>query len=39
MKKFIDWFEQESSVDLVLKAGVAHLWFVTIHRSKMATDV
>ena len=31
MKKFIDWFEKESSTDLVLKAGVAHLWFVTIH--------
>jgi len=31
MKKFLDWFERESSTDLVLKAGVAHLWFVTIH--------
>jgi Fic family protein len=31
MKKFINWFEKESSTDLVLKAGVAHLWFVTIH--------
>jgi len=31
MKKFLDWFEKESSTDLVLKAGVAHLWFVTIH--------
>jgi Fic family protein len=31
MKKFIDWFEKESSTDLVLKAGIAHLWFVTIH--------
>jgi Fic family protein len=30
-KKFLDWFEKESSIDLVLKAGVAHLWFVTIH--------
>jgi hypothetical protein len=29
MKKFLDWFEKESSTDLVLKAGVAHLWFVT----------
>jgi Fic family protein len=31
MKKFLDWFEKESSTDLVIKAGVAHLWFVTIH--------
>jgi Fic family protein len=31
MKKFLDWFEKESSTDLVLKAGIAHLWFVTIH--------
>jgi Fic family protein len=31
MKKFLDWFEKESSTDLVLRAGVAHLWFVTIH--------
>jgi Fic family protein len=31
MKKFLDWFEKESSTDLVLEAGVAHLWFVTIH--------
>ena len=31
MKKFLDWFEKKSSTDLVLKAGVAHLWFVTIH--------
>jgi Fic family protein len=31
MKKFLDWFEKERSTDLVLKAGVAHLWFVTVH--------
>jgi Fic family protein len=31
MKKFLNWFEKERSADLVLKAGVAHLWFVTIH--------
>jgi len=31
MKKFLDWFEKDDSNDLVLKAGVAHLWFVTIH--------
>ncbi len=31
MKLFLDWFESESSEDPVLKAGIAHLWFVTIH--------
>jgi Fic family protein len=31
MKKFLDWFEKDNSTDLVLKSGVAHLWFVTIH--------
>ncbi len=31
MKSFLQWLEKENSTDLVLKAGVAHLWFVTIH--------
>jgi Fic family protein len=31
MKKFLEWFEKDHLTDLVLKAGVAHLWFVTIH--------
>ncbi|MDH5603775.1 MAG: Fic family protein [Cyclobacteriaceae bacterium] len=31
MKRFIDWFENEHEIDLVLKAAIAHLWFVTIH--------
>lgn len=31
MKRFLDWFEENRSIDLVLKAGVAHLWFVTLH--------
>ena len=31
MGSFLEWFEVGSSVDPVLKAGVAHLWFVTIH--------
>jgi Fic family protein len=31
MRKFVDWFEKDHSTDLVLRAGVAHLWFVTIH--------
>jgi Fic family protein len=31
MKAFLDWFEKDQGIDPVLKAGVAHLWFVTIH--------
>lgn len=31
MAKFLDWFNAPSSVDPVLKAGIAHFWFVTIH--------
>lgn len=31
MKAFIKWFEQQDDIDPVLKAGIAHLWFITIH--------
>lgn len=31
IKAFLKWFNEESTTDPVLKAGVAHLWFVTIH--------
>ena len=31
MKVFMKWFNQEMMIDPVIKAGVAHLWFVTIH--------
>jgi Fic family protein len=31
MNIFLDWFNNDSGLDLVVKAGVAHLWFVTIH--------
>lgn len=31
MKRFLAWFNDASGVDPVLKAGVAHFWFVTIH--------
>ncbi|MEP6564193.1 MAG: Fic family protein [Mesorhizobium sp.] len=31
MKAFLDWFNGEDGNDPVLKAGLAHLWFVTIH--------
>lgn len=31
MQDFLTWFNKQHSVDPVLKAGIAHLWFVTIH--------
>ena len=31
MRAFLDWFNAPSDVDPVLKAGLAHLWFVTVH--------
>ena len=31
MSAFLDWFNADSHVDEVLKASLAHLWFVTIH--------
>jgi Fic family protein len=31
MKAFLTSFDGENTIDPVLKAGVAHLWFVTIH--------
>ncbi|MBA3677328.1 MAG: Fic family protein [Sphingosinicella sp.] len=31
MKAFLSWFEADKGIDPVLKAGVAHLWFITIH--------
>lgn len=31
MKEFIDWINTETDIDPVLKAAVAHLWFVAIH--------
>jgi len=31
MRAFVRWFNAHDSMDLVLKAGVAHLWFVTVH--------
>lgn len=29
--RFLTWFESSSGVDPLLTAGLAHLWFVTIH--------
>jgi len=31
MQRFLEWFNKEQHLDPVLKAGIAHLWFVTIH--------
>jgi len=31
MHQFLEWFEADQGIDPVIKAGVAHLWFVTIH--------
>lgn len=31
MKVFLDWFARTTEMDPVLKAGIAHLWFVTLH--------
>lgn len=31
MDLFLNWLEKEDGLDLVLKAAIAHLWFVTIH--------
>jgi len=31
MGSFLGWFEGKGQIDPVLKAGLAHLWFVTVH--------
>ena len=31
MARFLEWFNASSTTDGVLRAGVAHLWFVTVH--------
>lgn len=31
MKLFLSWFNEKKSTDSILKAAMAHLWFVTIH--------
>jgi Fic family protein len=31
MGKFLSWFNAHDLLDPVLKAGIAHLWFVTLH--------
>jgi Fic family protein len=31
MKRFLEWYNTNTTSDPVLKAGLSHLWFVTIH--------
>lgn len=31
MEAFLDWFNASQDIDPVLKAAIAHLWFITIH--------
>jgi Fic family protein len=31
MSHFLDWFNSETTMDFLLKAAVAHIWFLTIH--------
>lgn len=31
MQRFLDWFNGDTTAEPVLKAALAHLWFVTIH--------
>jgi len=31
MEKFLDWFNNNNSLDPVLKAAIAHFWFIIIH--------
>ncbi|MFH1525526.1 MAG: Fic family protein [Bacteroidota bacterium] len=31
MDRFISWFNNEGELEPVLKSGIAHIWFITIH--------
>ncbi len=31
ISRFINWFNNENNMEPVLKSGLAHLWFITIH--------
>lgn len=31
MEGFLKWFNTENLLDPIIKAGIAHLWFITIH--------
>ena len=38
MDAVLEWFNAPTDTDWVLRSGLAHLWFVTIHPSMTATD-
>ncbi len=31
MTDFIDWYNNDNDTELVIKSGIAHFWFITIH--------
>lgn len=31
MDRFLEWFEKEEKLDLVIKSSIAHFWFIIIH--------
>ncbi len=31
MRLFLNWINEENETDLFIKAGIAHLWFLTLH--------
>jgi Fic family protein len=31
MRQFLDWFNRDATEPAIVKAGLAHLWFVTVH--------
>ncbi len=31
LKQFLDWLNHHEDIDPILKAGIAHLWYVTLH--------
>lgn len=31
MDRFIDWFNQNTKLDMVIKSAIAHFWFIIIH--------
>lgn len=31
MEMFLAWFNQDQAIDPVIKAAIAHIWFITIH--------
>ena len=31
MDKFLEWFNKDNTLDIVMKAAIAHFWFIIIH--------